>query len=109
MTTLKFVTDGRANIVKIETRFFLSHLRVKHHLEQQIAQLTAQIVKIFTRNSVQHFVGFFEGVGRDSGESLLFVPRAAVFRVTQAFHYAEQAVDLGHEEFLVKIRNAGRR
>lgn len=68
----------------------------KHHLEQQIAQFTAKIVKIFTGDGVQHLVGFFKGVRRNGGKCLLFIPRAAVFRIAQALHDGEQTVDLIH-------------
>ncbi|MNS52629.1 hypothetical protein D3C71_1295580 [compost metagenome] len=96
MATLQFVANGSANIIEIKAPLFLRHLRIKDHLEQQIAQFTAQIVKIFARDGVQYFVGLFEGVRCDGGEGLLFVPRTAVFRVTQTFHDAKQAVELSH-------------
>ncbi len=46
VATLQLVADGGADIVKVKASLFLRHLRIEHH-EQQIAQLTAQIVKIF--------------------------------------------------------------
>lgn len=94
MAALQLVADGSADIIKIEAAFFLRHLRVKHHLEQQVAQFAAQIVKILTRNRIQYFIGFFQRIRRDAGEGLLFIPRTAVFRVAQALHEGEKTVNL---------------
>lgn len=96
MTALQFVADGSADIIKIEAAFFLRHLRVKHHLKQQVAQFAAQIVKILTRNRIQYFISFFKRIGRNAGKGLLFIPRAAAFRVSQALHDIQQTVNLIH-------------
>ena len=74
-------------------------MAASHILGVQVAQLTAQVVEILSRNRVQHFVGLFQRVRRNGGESLLFIPRAAVFRIAQTFHDAKQAVDLSHIRF----------
>ena len=100
MATLQLIADGSADIVKVKAFLFLRHLRIEHHLEQQIAQLTAQVVKIFPLDSIEDLVGLLKGVRGDSGKGLLLIPRAAVFRVAQALHNAEQAVDLGHVRIL---------
>ncbi len=107
VAAFQLIADGGTDIVEIKAPFFLGHLRVKHHLEQQVTQFAAQIVKIFPGDSVQHFVGLFQGVGGDSGESLLFVPRTAGFRVAQALHNAEQAVNLIHNSVLIKKMPGG--
>ena len=39
VATLQLVADGGADIVKVKASLFLRHLRIEHHLEQQIAQL----------------------------------------------------------------------
>ena len=102
VATLQLVADGGANVVEIKAPFFLSHLGVEHHLEQQVAKFTAQVVKIFASDGIEYFVGFFQRVGGDGAERLLFIPRAAVFRVTQALHNTEQSVDLSHAVSLQK-------
>lgn len=94
MAALQFVADGSADIVKIEAAFFLRHLRVKHHLKQQVAQFAAQIVKILTRNRIQYFISFFKRIGRNTGKGLFFIPWATGLRVAQALHDGEQASDL---------------
>ena len=96
MAAHQFFTDGGTNIIEIKAPFFLGYLRIKHHLEQQVSQLAAQIVKIFTGNRVEHFVGFFKGVGGKRGEGLFVIPRTAGFRVAQTLHDAKQAVNLVH-------------
>ena len=100
VATLQLVADGGADIVKVKASLFLRHLRIEHHLEQQIAQFTAQIVKIFPLDSIEDLVGLLKGVRGDSGKGLLFIPWAAVFRVAQAAHDAEQAVNLSHVTIL---------
>ncbi|MNF19457.1 hypothetical protein D3C76_1884800 [compost metagenome] len=47
VATFEFVADGGTDIIKIKAPLFLRHLRIKHHLEKEITQFTAQIVKIF--------------------------------------------------------------
>ena len=100
VAAFKLIAYRSANIIKVEAPFFLSHLGVKRHLEQQIPQLSTQVVEVFSRNRVQHFISFFEGIRSNSGECLLFVPRTAVLRVAQALHNTEQSVDLIHWNIL---------
>lgn len=68
VATLQLVADGGADIVKVKASLFLRHLRIEHHLEQQIAQLTAQIVKIFPLDSIEDLVGLLKGVRGDGGK-----------------------------------------
>ena len=60
VTALKLVADSGADIIKVKAPFFLRHLGVEHHLEQQVAEFTTQVVKILARNGVQHLVGLFK-------------------------------------------------
>ena len=99
VAAFKLIAYRSANIIKVEAPFFLSHLGVKHHLEQQIPQLSTQVVEVFSRNRVQHFISFFEGIRSNSGECLLFVPRTAVLRVPQ------DAQDL--QQLFCRVRGLG--
>ena len=68
--------------IEIETPGFARHLRVKHHLKQQIAQFVEQGWPVLVVNRVGDFVGLLDGVGRDGGEGLRHVPGTAALRVT---------------------------
>lgn len=91
-----------SDIVEVKAPLFLRHLRVKHHLEQQIAQRVAQIVKVGAVDCVDHFIGFFEGIRRDSGKGLLVILGTALFRIAQGFHDAQQAIERSHNDIHVK-------
>ena len=62
--------DGGNDIAEIERAALLCHSRVEHDLQQQIAELVAQIVEIVALDCVRHLIGFLDGVGRDGGEVL---------------------------------------
>jgi hypothetical protein len=50
---------------------------VKHHLQQQIAKLVAQIIEVTPFDGIRNLVGFLDGVRRNGGEVLRQIPRAA--------------------------------
>jgi hypothetical protein len=60
-----------------EMFFFLRHLRVEQHLQQQVAQLIAELREIALVNRLQYFVGFLDGERLDGIESLFAVPGAS--------------------------------
>jgi hypothetical protein len=84
--------DRVGHVGEVEQAAFLRHLRVEHHLQQQVAQLVAQIGPVAAVDRVGHLVGFLEGVRRDAVEILPHVPRAAALRVAQARHDRKQVV-----------------
>ena len=74
---------------------FLGHAGVEHDLEQEIAELVLELLEIAARDRVGHLVGFLDRVGRNGGEALLEVPRAAALGIAQARHDREEALDRG--------------
>ena len=52
------------------------HLRIKEHLQQEVAQLPGQLLPIAVVNGFQDFVSLFQGVALDGVKGLLAVPRA---------------------------------
>ncbi|MNC32252.1 hypothetical protein D3C75_805970 [compost metagenome] len=86
MTADQFAGDAVDYADEFEAPFFASQLAVIHHLEQQIAQLTLQVIEVTALDRVGDFVGFLKGVRDDGGVRLLDVPRATVLRVAQAVH-----------------------
>jgi len=59
---------------------------VKHGLQQQIAQFTAQPVPIAALYRVGDFVSLFNGIGGDAGEILLDIPGASRIWIAQPRH-----------------------
>ena len=63
---------------------------MKHHLQQQVAQLVAQVFKVAALNGVNNLIGFLNRVGSDGGKILLQVPRTAGARRAQGRHDPDQ-------------------
>ena len=70
------------------------HAGVEHDLEQQVAQLVAQVGEIAAGDGVGDLVGLFERVGRDGRKVLLQVPGAAGAGRPQRRHDLEQPADV---------------
>ena len=68
------------DIAEGEFAGFLGHVRVVDDLQQQVAELVAQIVQVAARDGVGDLVGFLDRVGRDGRKILLDVPGAAGLR-----------------------------
>ena len=79
---------------EIEIAGFLGHLRVKHDLEQQVAQFVLERRHIVVIDGVGDFIGFLDGMGKDGGEGLFDVPRATAVGITQPRHDIEQFLDI---------------
>ena len=77
MTADQFGRDRLDHAAEIEQPCLLGHPRMEHDLQQQVAELLAQIVRIAALDRVGDFVGLFKRVGSDGREGLLEVPRAA--------------------------------
>ena len=86
--------DGLDDAAEVECALLLRHLRVEHDLQQQVAELVAQIDQIAARNRVGHLVGLLERVGGDGLEILLEIPGAAGDRRPQRRHDFEQPGDV---------------
>jgi hypothetical protein len=90
MASYQLVVNGGSDLGEVEPAALLGHAGVKHHLEQQIAELIAQVLSVATLDGVGDLVGLLDGVRRDAGEALLPVPGAPLLRVAQARHQLEQ-------------------
>ena len=58
--------DRLNHVAEIEPAGFLGHSGVKHDLEQNVAQLVAQVVKIAARNGVGDLIGLLDRIGRNA-------------------------------------------
>ena len=91
------VGDRSRDVGEVEGAGLAAHLRVEDDLEQQVAELVDESRHVAAADGVEHLIGFLDGVGSDGLEGLLAVPRASAFRVAQAGHDGEEAIDVGHE------------
>ena len=71
------VGDGAHHVVPGEGAGLLGHARVIDHLEEEVAELVAELGHVAARDGLGHLVGLLDGVGRDAVEVLLDVPGTA--------------------------------
>lgn len=90
MTAHQLVANATGHGGKIEPAALLRHVRVEHHLEQQITELVAQVLVIIALDGIGDLVRFLNRVGRDGREGLRTIPGTAVLRVAQACHELQQ-------------------
>ena len=89
MTANQLARDAIDHASELEASFLPGQLAVINHLEQQVAQLTLQVIEVTALDGVGDFIGFLEGVRDDGGVGLPDVPRATVLRVAQAVHQVQ--------------------
>ena len=94
MAAQQLLGDRLDHAAEIERALLLGHAGVERDLEQQVAELLAQIVEIAARDRVGDLIGFFERVGRDGREILLEVPRAAGAGRAQRRHDLQKPGDV---------------
>ena len=83
MAPQHLVADRSRDVVERERAGLLGHARVKHDLEQQVAELVLELREVVALDRVGDFVGLFDRVRRDRRERLLEVPRAAALAIAQ--------------------------
>src|SRR5262245_60903047 len=86
--------DGLDHVAEIESALLLRHAGVKDHLQQQVAQLLAQVDKVAARDRISDLVGFLERVGGNGLERLFEVPRAPGSGGPQGCHDLNQSGDV---------------
>ena len=69
--------DRLDDAAEVEQAGLLGHAGMKDDLQQEVAELLAQILGVAALDGVGDLVGFFDRVGRDRGEGLLEVPGTA--------------------------------
>ena len=65
VTADQLVRDLACNVVKGKHPLFFCHLRMKHHLKQQVAQFAGKFVPCLPRDGVGDLMRFFNRIGRD--------------------------------------------
>ena len=89
-----FPRDRLDHIAERKRVLLFGHAGVKHDLQQEVAELVAQIVEIAARDRVGDFIGFLDGVGRDRRKILFEIPRTATARRAQLRHDVEETGDI---------------
>ncbi len=93
MAAYQLAVNGARHGRKVEPPALLGHPRMKDHLEQQIAELVAQLFRATELDGLGDLVRLFDRVRRYGCERLFAVPRTAVLRVAEARHEGDQ---IGH-------------
>ena len=94
MAAQQLFGDGFDHAAEVERALLLRHAGVERHLEQQIAELLAQIVEVAARNRVGDLIGLFECVGRNGREILFDIPRTAGAGRAQRRHDFQKPCDV---------------
>ena len=76
MPAQHLVADRRDHVGERERAGLLGHARVKHDLEQQVAELVLELAEVAALDRVGDLVRLLDRVRRDRRERLLEVPRA---------------------------------
>jgi hypothetical protein len=81
--------DPLRHVVDVEGPLLAGHLRVEDHLQEHVAQLVAQPLRIPRVDGLQRLVRLFQQVPPERLVRLLPVPRAPV-RAPEPLHHADQ-------------------
>jgi hypothetical protein len=82
--------DRLDHVGKGEFAFLLGHAGMEHDLQEQVAELVAQIVHVAALDGVGDLMRFLDRIGDDGRKILLDVPRAARFGIAQRGHDLDQ-------------------
>jgi hypothetical protein len=91
MTPQQLLRQALDHIIKPKRALLLRHAGVKYHLQQQIAELLAQIGEISALDCVDNLVGFLDRIRGDAREILLQIPWAARHGGAQGRHDLQEA------------------
>ncbi len=74
MPVYKLAGEPVENVINRKRPLLLGHLRIKKHLQQQVAEFAGQFVPVAIIDGFEDFIGFFQRVGFDGIEGLLAIP-----------------------------------
>ena len=93
MAPYHLLGDGTRDVVEVERPLLLGHARVEDHLQEQVAELVAEVLAIFAFDRVDHLVGLLDRVRGDAREGLRDVPGAAARGISEPPHDPDQLVE----------------
>ena len=96
MTAHELVADRVDRVADREVAGFLADARQEDGLEQEVAELFAEVRRLAAFDRLEHLVGFLEHERAQRGVRLLAVPRAAVRRAQRAHDLDEPLESLAH-------------
>src|SRR3569833_4398506 len=67
--------DRLDHVAEGECVYLLGHTRMKHDLQQQVAQFVLEVMELAARDRISDFVRLLDSVGRNGREILLEIPR----------------------------------
>ena len=76
MAEFEFLHQTVAHISYVKLFLLTGYSGIKGHMEEHIAQLLADVLRIVLHQGITQFKGFFYGVGAQTFVGLLLVPRA---------------------------------
>ena len=86
MTPNHFVSDAVCDVSDVEGAFLGGHLAMEDDLKEQVSQLFLQVGHVAPLYRIGDFVGLLDRIGRNRGEVLFGIPRAAGVRMAQSRH-----------------------
>ncbi len=93
MAALELVRDRARHVAEVEVAALAGELGLEHHLQQEVAELEAQLARIAVVDGLDHLVGLLDDEGTERARRLLAVPGAAARR-SQPVHHVDQACQL---------------
>ncbi len=104
MAPYQLFRDGPDHVAELKQARLLGHPGVKHHLQQQVAKLVAQIVEVTPFDRIRDLIGFLDGVGRNGEEILRQIPRAARAGRAQRRHDLDETRDIARRSGIRHVR-----
>ena len=101
VSTQHLVGDVLCDIVEIELSLFLGDARMKHDVEQQVAELLFQVLGVIAFDCIDQFVGFIEGMACDAATGLANIPGTAALGIAQIHHDLQQVFNCTHRLYCV--------
>ncbi len=96
MTAHELVADRVDGVADREVAGFLADAGQEDGLEQEVAELFAQMRRLAAFDRLEHLVGLLEHEGPQRGVRLLAVPRAPIRRAQRAHDLDETLESLAH-------------
>src|SRR5688572_13525323 len=83
--------DRLDHVSDVEQPTLTRHLCVVDRLQDEVAKLIAQLIKVFALDGIRDFVSFLDRVVADRRKILLEIPWAAAIRIAERRHDLDKA------------------
>ena len=89
MPANQLIFDRPGNIIKIKRSALIRHLRMEHHLQQEVPQFHQHLAVIARLDGVDEFVHFLHRVQPDALMVLFLIPRTSIRRAQTRHNRAQ--------------------